>query len=91
MSKDVEVEDRSETIEMIVDSGCRRIIARPKAFKGMEMEKTENVGTHFRAEEEKMATAKTSREHATFAVTLDMVPAIVGTSARAKETKKEHT
>ena len=48
MSEDVEMEDKSEKIEMIVDSGCRRTIVKPKAFKGMKVKRTENVGNNFR-------------------------------------------
>ena len=45
---DMEVDSGSEKIEMIVDSGCRRTIVRPKAFKGMKVKKSENVGKNFR-------------------------------------------
>ena len=48
MSEEENIED-SETIDMIVDSGCRRTIVRPKAFKGMKVKKTDNVGKNFRA------------------------------------------
>ena len=33
---------------MIVDSGCRRTIVKPRAFKGMKVRKSENVGKNFR-------------------------------------------
>ena len=41
MSEDVEMEDRSGKSEMMVDSGCRRTIVKPKAFKGMNVTQTE--------------------------------------------------
>ena len=46
---DVEMADVNEKIEMIVDSGCRRTIVRPKAFKGMKVKRSENVGKNFTA------------------------------------------
>jgi hypothetical protein len=49
VSDDVEMGDASENIEMIVDSGCRRTIVRPKAFKGMQVKRTINVGKNFKA------------------------------------------
>ena len=45
---DMEVDSSGEKIEMIVDSGCRRTIVRPKAFRGMKVRKSENVGKNFR-------------------------------------------
>ena len=48
VSEDVEMEDADETIEMIADSGCRRTIVKPRAFKGMKVRKTDNVGKNFR-------------------------------------------
>ena len=33
---------REETIDMIVDSGCRRTIVKPKAFKGMKVSSSES-------------------------------------------------
>ena len=48
VSDDMEVDDKEEKIEMIVDSGCRRTIVKPGAFKGMKVKKTDNVGKNFR-------------------------------------------
>ena len=48
MSEEGNIEG-DETIDMIVDSGCRRTIVKPKAFKGMKVNRTENVGKNFRA------------------------------------------
>ena len=48
MSEDVEMEDAGEKIEMIEDSGCRRTIVKPNAFRGMKMRKTAQVGKNFR-------------------------------------------
>ena len=42
------MEDAGEMIEMIMDSGCRRTIVRPQAFKGKKVKKTimvENLRT----------------------------------------------
>ena len=47
MSEDMEVDSGREKIEMIVDSGCRRTIIKPKDFKGMKVRKTENAGNNF--------------------------------------------
>ena len=33
---------------MIVDSACRITVVKPKAFKGINVKKTEHVGQHFR-------------------------------------------
>ena len=49
MSEDVNMETGEKPIEMVVDSGCRRTFAKPKAFKKMEVKKTEHVGLNFRA------------------------------------------
>ena len=49
MSEDVDMETGEETIEMVVDSGCRRTLAKPKAFQKMKVKKTEHVGLNFRA------------------------------------------
>ena len=48
MSEDVEMEDTSEKIEIIVDSGCRRTIVKSKAFKGIKVKGSEDVGKNFR-------------------------------------------
>ena len=48
VSDDMEVDDIEEKIEMTVDSGCRRTIVKPGAFKGMKVKKTDNVGKNFR-------------------------------------------
>ena len=48
VSDDMEVDDKEEKIEMIVDSGCRRTIVKPGAFNGMKVKKTDNVGKNFR-------------------------------------------
>ena len=48
VSDDVEMTDAGEKIELIVDSGCRRTIVKPKAFKDMRVKKTEHVGKNFR-------------------------------------------
>ena len=49
MSEDVDMETGEETIEMVVDSDCRRTLAKPKAFLKMKVKKTEHVGLSFRA------------------------------------------
>ena len=49
IGEDVEMEGQEEKIEMIIDSGCRRTIVKPKAFNGMKVRKTEHFGKNFRA------------------------------------------
>ena len=49
MSEDANMETGEETIEMVVDSGCRRTIVKPKAFKNMKVKKTEHAEKNFRA------------------------------------------
>ena len=50
MSEDVEMEDGSGNIEITSDSGLRRTIVKPEAFKGMKVQETEHVGQNFRAD-----------------------------------------
>jgi len=49
VGEDVDMIGGGEKIEMIVDSGCRRTIVKPMAFKGMKVKKTENTGKNFKA------------------------------------------
>ena len=48
VSDDVQMEDAGEKIEMVGDSGCRRTLVKPQAFKGMKVRQTANVGKEFR-------------------------------------------
>ena len=49
MNEDEEMEDRRETIEMIVDSACRSTIVKPKASNSIKVKEMEHVGRNFRA------------------------------------------
>ena len=49
MSANVNMEGGTDKIEVIIDSGCRRTIVKPKAFKGTKVKATEHVGKNFRA------------------------------------------
>ena len=47
MSEDVDVGTGEETIEMVVDSGCRRTTVKP--FKNVKVQKADHVSNDFRA------------------------------------------